>query len=272
MTLFSDLGSVGKLSVDAAEELRPVPVAGIRAYSLTWVPHYLFLEKNQKFIPMRRPFDFFSGRDMEKLKSVESLWVPMERSPYERQLASGLRIREYLDSLTAKALEQANKGDFAELTVSTFEISSQMIRMMPSIWGSGARIEHTEMAAWADGFCDPVPGEILEPARDRGEKEFRDLLVLSGWAVFLSLHLGHSAPDYLTQVRNMIVADIQWGLGETDDLIESIRGWIKASPRALTVGQLMEDWNSPISQKLSFRLERVLESVRRMRSGLEGNG
>lgn len=259
-----------KLTLDAASQLRAVSLGEITPYALLWTPVYLLLKRNGKFVQLKRAFDFFSTADLEKLRTAggDTVFLPLDPFPWDSYKAAGMRTRSFLDTAQSRRFQQNEEGPKAELEPSSYELSSMLIRMLPTVWGSTAKLQHEAVAAWTDGFCDEVPHEILEQARaERGTDFLRECVAVSAWVVFLSAHLGKTDPDFLDALRNSVFAGIRTGLGESDELVSFARKWVTESPDSLSLLQLMDDWSDRAGQKLSFRLERVLEQLQAAAKG-----
>ena len=52
------------------------PIESVKPYALMIAPVYVYMRRNEKFISVKAPMDFFTAEELEKLKSVEMFFMP----------------------------------------------------------------------------------------------------------------------------------------------------------------------------------------------------
>src|SRR5437899_3275466 len=65
-----------KLSKDAVQTLRRIPVELCHSYDLLVAPIYVYLPKNEKFVAIKFPLQYFSPAELEKFRPYESFYLP----------------------------------------------------------------------------------------------------------------------------------------------------------------------------------------------------
>src|SRR4051812_8298441 len=85
--------SARKLPKEAASDLVRYPVQSVKPYVPMWAPIYVFMPKNEKFVSVKAPLDFFVPEELEKLEPLENFYVSSAISnalPF-RDAARGVR-------------------------------------------------------------------------------------------------------------------------------------------------------------------------------------
>src|SRR5690349_1459794 len=82
-----------KLPKEAIHNLISVGIEDISPYSLLFVPTYIFLKENEKFIAVRAPLDFFTESDLEKLRSQKYLYFHAIARFFQSVAEIGLHTR-----------------------------------------------------------------------------------------------------------------------------------------------------------------------------------
>src|SRR4051794_31443428 len=64
-----------KLPPAAAEKLRICPIRTIEPFALMLAPVYVFMRRNEKFVSVKAPLDFFTPEELEKLRPFQSFFM-----------------------------------------------------------------------------------------------------------------------------------------------------------------------------------------------------
>jgi hypothetical protein len=254
-----------KLPIGAAERLRACPIETVHPYALMLAPVYVFMRRNEKFVSVKAPMDFFSPEELTRLRSFENFYLPEFVDSVIPFRDAARRVRAIL---SWKPREQA-LGEFPEVPLppAPYELSDAVIRVIGPLWGADAVIEPFFVAAFANEFCDLLPGKVLAEARDRDVAGLERAVFRSSWAVFLALHLGLCELGFLNRLRRRVFDETALGAGgaegrsEVDDLVALARDSFEDSGGAGTLrGDVFKDRGERVAQKIDSRLERVRRS------------
>lgn len=182
-----------KLPGEAAADLRRCPIRTIEPYALMVAPVYVFMPRNEKFISVKAPMDFFTPEDLRRFKELEQVFMPPfvdEALPY-RDLAR--RARMLLGWMPVESGMPSPPAPY--------EMSDAMLRLMGPLWGESFEIESFFVCVFVNELCSLLPGDELISAREADCGRFEHAAVISAWMVFLSLHLGTTDLDYLNRLR-----------------------------------------------------------------------
>ncbi|MGZ3696701.1 MAG: hypothetical protein ACXWP5_01295, partial [Bdellovibrionota bacterium] len=186
-----------KLPKEAVNDLWRFPTSTLKPYRLTVAPVYLYLIKNQKFISIRGPLDFFTEADLEKVRAFDHYYLPKfvdHTEPFRNAGSSVRRILSWKPDPAGFAADEGDRESFpaVKLDPSPYELSDAVLRTVGRLWGKNASIEAFFVSVFVDALCDPLPQEVLLAARDVSMAQFERAVMLSSWVVFLAIHLGHS--------------------------------------------------------------------------------
>jgi hypothetical protein len=178
---------------ETAEPYRPLPA-----------PVYILLPRNSKLVSVKGPFDFFTTRDIEKMKAGGQYFYGPILGRVEPFIQAARDVGTMLgwSSPTATSV----------LEPAPYEISDAVLRKLGTLWapvhsaeGSEAEtsigIESYFAVAFANELCEPIPAERIELARERDPDLYEIALLRSGVFVFLALHLGYLDLKMLSALR-----------------------------------------------------------------------
>ncbi len=246
--------------VDSAVPYRPLPA-----------PVYILLPRNEKLVSVKGPFDFFTARDIERLKHGGSFYYGPIYSRVQPFQAVARDIRKMLGWNVPNATDV--------LEPSPYEISDAVLRKLGAIWApmstvNGADrdgpvgIESYFAVAFANELCEPIPGSWLELAREKDPDFYELSLLRAGVFVFLALHLGYLDLNLLSayRIRFFHEATQIFGSGGADAVplsfeLAELKRWTETlihSPEVLTISSdQFEHSIARVTQKLKSRLRRV---------------
>jgi len=247
-------------SIESAEPYRPLPA-----------PVYLLLPRNEKLVSVKGPFDFFTSRDLERLKSGGHFYFGPIYSRVEPFHAVARDIQKMLGWNAPNATNV--------LEPAPYEISDAVLRKLGTIWAplstmnggdhdGPVAIESYFAVAFANFLCEPIPGNWLEMAREKDPDFYELSLLRSGVFVFLALHLGYLDLKMLSAYRIRFFHEaIQiFGSGGANSVplsleLAELKRWTENlihSPEVLTISSDQFDHSiSRVTQKLKSRLMRV---------------
>lgn len=246
--------SLRQFTLDSVEPFRPLPA-----------PVYLLMSKNQKFVSIKGPFDFFTPKDLIKLKSAEKLYFSEFLDRVEPFRAAARKIKA--------TLSWGATGSTGVLEPTSYELSNAVLQILGALWAKvpGGEegligIESYFAVAFANELCDPLPGDRLMQARESDVDRYELALLRSGVAVFFALHLGYVDLKILNGLRYRIFLENVKLAGLTAIIpfskeLDDLNKWVNVvvhSPEITTISSDQFQWSlNRTTQKLKSRLIRV---------------
>jgi hypothetical protein len=241
-------------------------VGTVKPYALMIAPIYVFMRKNDKFVSVKAPMDFFTEQELERLKSFQMLFVPefVDRVLPYRQIARRLkRVMNLRQGIASRGIGLA-----------PFELSDVVIRLLAPLWGTNQVIESFFVSVFVNEFCNPLPAAELTQAREKDLGSLERALMISSWMVLLGLQVGITDLDYLNHLRlGSFHENIGWAsesvastfsirdadLRELHQLLKDKFGSASSHP---CIGvDFFEGKSERIAQKISSRLKRMRDGV-----------
>jgi hypothetical protein len=210
-----------KLDLESAEELFQCRVSSVKPFALMLSPVYVFMKRNQKFVSVKAPLDFFTPEELASLGRYEEFFLPKNISDVSCFQTSARVVRGILS---------AAKIPFPP---APYEISNELFKVIAPVWGKSNRVSPFCAAIFADELCGHLdPGELLLGRESAVVKHDLGLL-LSGLLIFTLVQLGWHDLEWLVKTRIAVYS-------------RTIRG---------------EEWNSPASEweMLTADLLRMLD-------------
>jgi len=258
-----------KLPRTAAAELRRLNLGELQPFALMFSPVYVFLKRNEKFIGIKSPLDFFVESEIEKVRPYGTLFV----LPFVDQVApyreAGRRARKILSARDMQSNSEETGYPEVKLPPPPWEISDAILQVVGPLWGREGKIEPFFVTAFVQDLCGSLPSELLLQSRENDIGRHEKALIRASWAVFLALHLGQCDLAWLVHLRARVFAETSGlqhtgrFLGNGSDITELLRLAQSAlfddeglQPLSASAFQF-ED--ARVSMKLYSRLERVLK-------------
>jgi hypothetical protein len=256
-----------KLPMTATANLRICPVETVQPFALMLAPVYVFMRRNEKFVSIKAPLDFFTEEELGRLRSFEIFYFP-------DFVDSALPFRQV--ARRAKALLKWDPDESKiPLPPAPFEISDAIIRTVGPLWSPNRKLEPFFATVFANELCELLPGEELLQARDRDLKIYERAVILSGWIVFFGLHLGIVNSEYLNAIRLRSFRKIVSGasdsaselpsIGRESDLGELLILLDQSLPGDAIYGALDPSFfgqrDERVARKLVSRLKRVQDEL-----------
>jgi hypothetical protein len=182
-----------KLPETAASNLRICPVETVKPFALMLAPVYVFMRRNAKFVAVKAPLDFFTEAELVKLRGCELFYLP----EFVDQILPFRQVARRAKAL----LKWEPTAHSSPLPPNPFELSDAVLRIIGPLWSPVHSLEPFFVSAFADEFCELLPGPELLAARDSDIASYERAIFISCWMVFLTLHLGITDRDYLSALR-----------------------------------------------------------------------
>lgn len=260
-----------KLPKASAEDLRRCPIDSFAPYALVSAPTYFFMKRNEKFIGIKAPLDFFTEEELEKLKSFHSFYQPQfvdTTLPY-RDAARSIRLLLTWEPKSKKA-GKSQKSMYPEVTlpIAPFELSDAVVRTLAPLLNSNGSIEPFFISVMIEALCEPLPKELLIKYRESNIELLEKAILQSSCATFLSLLIGYCNLPWLCQYRERA---FEYFLGHsdseltqantTDEIILIVEELFKDETIQLLTPELFETRSERASQKIDSRYKRMLRTL-----------
>jgi hypothetical protein len=252
-----------------SNRLRKIPVGKFLAGRLVFVPVYVFLRRNRKYVSIKEPLDSFSKEELERFeKSVEFFYLPKFSDLLEPSRRAGRAVQRILQ-WDIKAREETNETfPRVILPPSPYEKSDTVLRLIGPLWGDQLRLDPFFLAVLSDEICGEWDEGVLHEVRERNVARYELGLLRASLAVFLALHLGNTDLNYLRAVRSKVFGD-GWrnlerslstpnALSEMEALSFLSLSLLREVDQRVIEGSVLKDHALQVAQKLSFRFKRVL--------------
>jgi hypothetical protein len=264
-----------KLPKEAASKMRVCPVDTVSPFALMPAPVYALMKLNEKLVSVKAPLDFFTPEELQRFKSFKLFYFQsfVDSIAPVRQAA---RTVLSLLSTSPKAAVSSTGGATPGVATSKadvgllpapYEISDAVLRILAPLWGPTVAIEPFFAAVFTNELCELIPGDVLLAARDKSVKLYEDGILISGWAVFLALHLGYCNLEFLNKLRSRVFSEVSSGVELSsdyvimDELLESARKTILLKRFKLVSLDSLLNQDDRNSQKLAGRLKRIWSSL-----------
>jgi hypothetical protein len=152
-------------------------------------PVYVFMKRNQKFVSVKAPLDFFTSEELSSLERHEEFFLPKSISDVSCFQTS---------ARVARGILNASKIPFPP---APYEVSNELFKAIAPVWGKNISVSPFCTAIFTDELCGNLePGELLLGRESAIVKHDLGLL-LSGLLIFILLHLGWHDLASLTKIR-----------------------------------------------------------------------
>jgi hypothetical protein len=254
-----------KLPKEAAETLRICPVETVRPFVFMPAPVYVFMKLNEKFVSVKAPLDFFTPEDLERLRPFEAFFFPESIDAAAPFRSAARKVRALLAWKPKPPAEAGELYPTPALPPAPYELSDAVLRIIGPLWSKpNIELEPFFLTVFASELCGPLPGAMLKAARDRDVISYERAAVVSSWAMFIALHLGHCQLAYLDRLRIAIFEEIAGGMpgmasgrgGEAAEILALARE-SATGPNAIIHGGALLRREERVAQKMNSRLARV---------------
>lgn len=258
-------------------ELIRIPMERIAPFLPCVSPIYVYFPKNEKFIAVKSPLDFFDPKELEKLKPLQAFYVPPFFDSIQPIQSIARNLKGLLNAFEAQ--ESKNGGpDFSDVQfpMSSFEKTDNVLQAIAPLWGPELKIEPFFAGVFASELCGKLPEALLKSAREKSIEVYDLAILRSSVAVFLALHLGYCDPEHLTKIRELIFArtaevaepnpdqiDSVVVSAEFLDLINVVERLIQSPADEVITAESLKTISSRAAYKIVSRIERVQRDFQR---------
>jgi len=246
-----------KLPMAVAPRLKECPVESVAPFALMITPMYVFMPKNERFVSVKAPLDFFTPKELDRLKSVGKFYVPDYIDQVVPYRSAGRSIR----ALLGMTFESPDVG------LTPFELSDAIIRLVGSLWRERLTIDPFFITVLVNELFDSFPEEVLNAARDEDVDKFERSLYQSSWAVFLALHLGYNDLTELKNLRDYVFELSSKNLAinkissEWDELIKLAQESLVSSKIKCLRADYFKTSTDTVCRRLESRMKRVENQI-----------
>jgi len=255
-----------KLQKSAAADLKRISLESLRPFTPMFAPVYVFMKRNEKFLGIKSPLDFFSPPDLDKVRPFDAVYVPRAFSDLVAGYQdAGRRVKTLMFEKPEEIARGKQDSTYPEVKLgqSSFELSDAVIRVLGPIWGKKLSLEPFFIAAFVEDFCERIPEEFLLQARDTNIELYELGLLRAGVAVFLAIQLGFCNKRFLDEFRWQVFQRFALGkstahhatdLSEIEDMtISLVRDSMEKQVDALQISAL----SGLTAAKVAARFKRI---------------
>jgi len=252
--------------------MKRIPIESVTAYTLMLAPVYVLLKRNEKFVSVKSPLDFFTPDELDKLKSYGEFYLPPFMDVVTPFLEVAGRIRTLFNGAQGlRPAEEGGNGNSKFTSViepAPYEFSDAVLRIMGPIWSFGGVIEPFFVCMFINEVCPPMTPEVLDRGRNQGVEKFEYAILMANWVAFLAMHLGYLDFGYLVRLRNAVFLQEIFGerydlsLGaEIFDLHREAREALPSLETQILTTDFFWSRDARVSQKLANKLARVKQQM-----------
>ena len=181
-----------KLEIDSADELLSCRISTVKPYVLMLAPVYVFMKRNEKFVAVKAPLDFFTPEELESFSNYSTFHLPKSVAAITPVQTSARVVRGIFSKLDAV------------FPPPQFEIARESMKILRRIWGAEERVDFFSMAIFTDELCGALPSSALLHGRDTAVVRHDLGLLLSGALIFVLSHLGWGDLSFLRSLREEV--------------------------------------------------------------------
>ncbi len=258
-----------KLSREEGAQLRPLQPNTMQPYALLPAPVYVFLRRNEKYVSVKGPLDFFSDEELERYSSAGTLFFPDFIDSVLPFQSAAVRVRSVL-SIQPRDRQGSGTGKIfnVPMALSSYEVSDAVLRLVGPLWGRSISLEPFFSVIFVDELCEAIPATRLIAARELNVEAFEHAILSSSLLIFLALHLGWCDLPYLNDLRVRSFDAVMEGVtqfhGRVSEEVE-LFSICRDAAFVEKTRSLTRDWLALraeiVGQKLAFRLGRVLRDL-----------
>ncbi len=195
-----------KIPYSRGQSFKKVTLKTVQPHVILFAPAYVLMKKDQFYVGVKGPLDFFTPEDLTRLSGYE--FLHFSRFIFSIGLVrDAARAVQNLLKRSDVVTHRAHAPVFrdAALGASDAEISSQVLRVLTQLWlnhpEEGVQTEAFFVCAFVDELLGGLSPTILTKIRAYGVDFLERVLVLSSLSVFMMIHLGYLNLAYLNRLR-----------------------------------------------------------------------
>jgi hypothetical protein len=243
------LFEVKKFELQSAEDLLQCRINTVKPYALMPGPVYVFMKRNEKYVSVKAPLDFFTPDELFSFERYEMFYLPKAVSEVSGFQTSARLVRSLIGG-TRKPFPPA-----------PYEVSDEVLKVLAPVWGKTLEMSPFCAAIFTDELCGSLAPDELIHGRDTTVARHDLGLLLSGFLVFVLVHLGWLDCALLERIRtatySRTIRGEDWGApkNEWEAINRDLIGVLDA--RSSLTRTALESIPSEWAMQLLGRLERV---------------
>lgn len=203
-----------KLNKEAIDHLRKVSTKLFSARVLLYSSVYVYLERNEKFISIKAPFQFFTEAELEKYSRFKNFYLPNEVIELDHVRQRGATIRNALAMTEKINIRSRDSAVDVALDPAPWEVGPIVLAECRMIWAESDLIRFEAISVLIDEICGTLEANVLAEKFDQDIAAAEQALWLANWAVWIGLHLGYVDLKFLKRLRSAIYVGSDLGSGE----------------------------------------------------------
>lgn len=249
-----------KIPIHLGDQFHPYSWDLIQANQVLLVPLYTKLQKNKKFVALKRPYDFYSEEELKKNSHRFEIYVPNIYDSTAYFVSVGRSFSKILawDKEENQILEPAS-----------YERSEKILEQLGGLWAPLVQSESEEfcvenyfISVLISQFIKPIVGQYLFEAREKDWDRYELSLIRAYGVIWIGLHLGYTDLDIL---NHWFFKFFQMETGTLPGIIKTftpeqteINEWVRVNFNSVDVklfsSSLFENKTDRISSKLRSRI------------------
>ncbi|NDG85974.1 MAG: hypothetical protein EBX52_13175 [Proteobacteria bacterium] len=178
-----------KLEINSAEGLLQCRINTVKPYALMLGPVYVFMKRNERFVSIKAPLDFFTPQELASFERFEMFHLPKAVAEVSGYQTAGKLVREII------------KASRIAVPPPPFEVSDEIAKVISPVWGKIVEMSPFCATIFTDELCGPLAPSELMFGRDTAVTRHDLGLLLSGFLVFALVHLGWFDLDLVRTIR-----------------------------------------------------------------------
>lgn len=196
------------------DSLRKVSCKAFPPRVLLYSPVYVYLERNEKFISVKLPFQFFTESELEKLSKYKNFFLPNSVLKLDKIRQRGVSIRNALgltEKISIRAMDETIR---VSLDPAPWEVAPVVLAECRQLWIEADELSFEAISVLVDEICGPIEGPSLVAKYDADVVEAEQAVLIANTAVLIGLHLGYIDPKFLRKMRQVAYSGAEVGSGE----------------------------------------------------------
>lgn len=250
-----------KLPPSAASEMRRCAVPEMSAYEPLLGPAYVYMRRNEKFVAVKGPLDFFSKSELARFSPIEDFFFEKN---VERALPfcdAARAVHSVLNWQPRVTRMEGIRFKAPPLQPAPYELSDAIVRILGPLWGEGLVVDPFYMSAFSTELCGPFEESNMIAARERGVEKYEIAVLRAGFATWFALHLGWIDYELLKKLRQSI---FNWAALDSPpqhathwQMAEVLEKWISGTDSAPISWSEFSSEGGRLSNQLRERMSRI---------------
>lgn len=242
-----------KLKKEAIDHLRKVSHKLFSPRVLLYSPVYVFLERNEKFISIKMPFQFFTEDELAKFARFKNFFLPNDVIKLDHVRHRGVTIRNALTMTERVSVRAVDSVVDVSLDPAPWEVAPVVLAECKMLWAESESLSFEAISVLIDEICGPIESKLLSEKFDQNIVQAEHSVWLANLAVLTGLHLGYVDLRYLRRLRRSVYSGGGFGSAERA-LVSTAQALLaKAVARKLS-HDVLKSVEHPLARQMALTL------------------